>query len=215
LYGYSLAINSAKTVQSITLPNNRNVVVLAVNASATGTTAPTPTPTPPVTGTMKSPVYLDGKFYWGGDWNAVPFNYAQAGAGVDGPGPVIGVPGGVEWIYWLPYPPHNTAGPATNGVNFDLSGLTYFTIAIKPSQAGALAQMQFFRADGGTTDIPYGTMLIFSQAKYGPATMVAGQWNVYKIPLADFGVSGWIYKFIVQQQGVTPQPWEIDQVGFE
>ena len=29
LYGYSFAINSAKTVQSITLPNNRNVVVLA------------------------------------------------------------------------------------------------------------------------------------------------------------------------------------------
>jgi len=33
LYGYSFAINSAKTVQSITLPNNRNVVVLGVVAS--------------------------------------------------------------------------------------------------------------------------------------------------------------------------------------
>ena len=31
LYGYSFAINSAKTVQSITLPHNRNVVVLAVD----------------------------------------------------------------------------------------------------------------------------------------------------------------------------------------
>ena len=31
LYGYSFAINSAKTVQSITLPNNRNVVVLAID----------------------------------------------------------------------------------------------------------------------------------------------------------------------------------------
>ena len=29
LYGYSFAINSTKTVQSLTLPNNRNVVVLA------------------------------------------------------------------------------------------------------------------------------------------------------------------------------------------
>ena len=36
LYGYSFAINSAKTVQSITLPDNRNVVVLAVAVSATG-----------------------------------------------------------------------------------------------------------------------------------------------------------------------------------
>ena len=33
LYGYSFALNSAKTVQSITLPNNRNVVVLAVDVT--------------------------------------------------------------------------------------------------------------------------------------------------------------------------------------
>jgi hypothetical protein len=39
LYGYSFATNSAKTVQSITLPENRNVVVLAVNASPANTTA--------------------------------------------------------------------------------------------------------------------------------------------------------------------------------
>jgi hypothetical protein len=31
LYGYSLAINNAKTVRSITLPNNGNVVLLAVD----------------------------------------------------------------------------------------------------------------------------------------------------------------------------------------
>jgi hypothetical protein len=31
LYGYSFAINSAKTVKSISLPNNRNVVVLAID----------------------------------------------------------------------------------------------------------------------------------------------------------------------------------------
>jgi hypothetical protein len=37
LYGYSFAINSSKTVQSITLPDNRNVVVLAVAVSNTGT----------------------------------------------------------------------------------------------------------------------------------------------------------------------------------
>ncbi len=33
LYGYSFALNSAKTVKSITLPNNRNVVVLAVDVT--------------------------------------------------------------------------------------------------------------------------------------------------------------------------------------
>jgi hypothetical protein len=172
-------------------------------------------PTPPVTSNaIKSPVYMSGKFSWQGDWNSVPFNYAQAGAGVSGSGPVIGMPGTQAFEYWLPYPKTNSAGPASNGVNFNLSGFTHFTIAIKPSVAGALAQMQFFQAQGATDDIPFGTMLNISQAKYGPATMAAGQWNVYTIPLADYSVSGWIYKFIVQQQGVTPQAWEIDQVGF-
>ena len=42
VYGYSFAINSAKTVQSITLPNNRNVVVLAVDVSAPPVGAATP-----------------------------------------------------------------------------------------------------------------------------------------------------------------------------
>jgi Pro-kumamolisin, activation domain/Fibronectin type III domain len=34
LYGYSFALNSAKTVQSVTLPNNRDVVVLAISLTA-------------------------------------------------------------------------------------------------------------------------------------------------------------------------------------
>ena len=51
LYGYSFALNSAKTVQSITLPNNRNVVVLAIDVvpAAAGPSArgrPTMSPSP-------------------------------------------------------------------------------------------------------------------------------------------------------------------------
>jgi hypothetical protein len=49
LYGYSFALNSAKTVASLTLPHNRNVVVLAVDVSATTTpvaAAPTFSPAP-------------------------------------------------------------------------------------------------------------------------------------------------------------------------
>ena len=38
VYGYSFAINRAKTVKSLTLPNNRNVVVLAIDVSARGAT---------------------------------------------------------------------------------------------------------------------------------------------------------------------------------
>jgi hypothetical protein len=39
LYGYSFAINNAKTVRSITLPNNPNVVVLAVATAGAGAQA--------------------------------------------------------------------------------------------------------------------------------------------------------------------------------
>src|SRR5271167_336241 len=38
VYGYTFAINSAKTVQSITLPNNRNVMILAIDVGASGAT---------------------------------------------------------------------------------------------------------------------------------------------------------------------------------
>ena len=50
LYGYSFAINGTKTVQSITLPKNRNVVVLAIDVSpavAGPPPAATPTMSPP------------------------------------------------------------------------------------------------------------------------------------------------------------------------
>jgi hypothetical protein len=40
LYGYSFAINSAKTVKSITLPSNRHVVVLAIDATPVGSASP-------------------------------------------------------------------------------------------------------------------------------------------------------------------------------
>ena len=46
LYGYTLAINSAKTVQSIALPNNVNVVVLAIDVVPSGSTQPASAATP-------------------------------------------------------------------------------------------------------------------------------------------------------------------------
>ena len=49
LYGYSLAINSAKTVKSLTLPANRNVIILAVDVTGSGGGTPvaaTPTFSP-------------------------------------------------------------------------------------------------------------------------------------------------------------------------
>ena len=42
LYGYSFALNSAKTAKSLTLPHNRNVVVLGVDVSASPMRSATP-----------------------------------------------------------------------------------------------------------------------------------------------------------------------------
>jgi hypothetical protein len=55
LYGYSLAINSAKTVKSITLPKTRNVVVLAIDL-----TPVTNSPSPPVSVALSSSANIAG-----------------------------------------------------------------------------------------------------------------------------------------------------------
>jgi hypothetical protein len=55
LYGYSFTLNSSKTVQSLTLPNNRNVVVLGA-ALAGGTASPSYSLSAnPTSGTVSSP----------------------------------------------------------------------------------------------------------------------------------------------------------------
>jgi hypothetical protein len=41
LYGYSFAINNAKTVKSVTLPNNANVIVAAITLGGGGSSSPT------------------------------------------------------------------------------------------------------------------------------------------------------------------------------
>jgi hypothetical protein len=180
-------------------------------------TTPPPAPSPPATGT--SWVYHSGHFFWAGDWDGPtgPMNYAYAASGVDGSGPVMQLEAPQPNPYWLPYPPNDRSGPASNGVNFYIAPYSKFTIAIKPSKAGAECTMQFFKASGTTDDIVFGNSVNISQAAYGPSPMVANEWNVYTVPLADFALGGqqYIYKFIIDQQGTSPQDWELDQVGFE
>ena len=199
---------------------------VAAVAAAMGTTTPTTPVTPPVvtppttnpvTGSpITAPVYTNGVFAWAGDWSGYTLNYAFPDKGVNGPGPVIQMPSTSQWQFWLPYPKTNSNGPAANGINFPLTGLSHFTIAIKPSQAGAQATMGFYTGSGTQDDVPAGNSVTITSAAYGPANPVVGQWNVYTIPLSAFftTVPAWIYKFIIQQQGTTPQTWEIDQVGF-
>ena len=64
LYGYSFALNSAKTVKSLTLPKNRDVVVLAVDlvpsgAAPTPAAAPTFSPAPGTYGSAQSVTLSD------------------------------------------------------------------------------------------------------------------------------------------------------------
>jgi len=64
LYGYSFALNSAKTVKSLTLPKNRDVVVLAVDlvpsgAVPTPAAAPTFSPAPGTYGSAQSVTLSD------------------------------------------------------------------------------------------------------------------------------------------------------------
>jgi Chitobiase/beta-hexosaminidase C-terminal domain/GW (Gly-Tryp) dipeptide domain len=64
VYGYSFALNSAKTVKSLTLPANRHVVILAVDLTSSGgapTAAATPTfsPAPGTYSSAQSVTLLD------------------------------------------------------------------------------------------------------------------------------------------------------------
>ena len=183
------------------------------------TTPPPPPPPPTGNDPITAPVFDKGVFAWAGDWNGTngACNYAYKEAGVNGPGPIIEWAAGSQpYQYWLPYPKEDKSGPASNGINFKMTGLTHFTISVKPTQAGGILTMGLYEANGPTTDISFGNSVTITDAKYGPASPVVGQWNTYVIPLSDFSTSmpAYIYKFIVQEHGTMEQTYYIDQVGF-
>jgi hypothetical protein len=79
LYGYSFALTAGKQVSSITLPNNRNVVVLAMSLTGSGT----PSPTAPMAAQVSlSPAFnitgisTDGKTFTGG-LDGVGYAYSE------------------------------------------------------------------------------------------------------------------------------------------
>jgi hypothetical protein len=114
LYGYSFAINSAKTVKSVTLPSNRNVVVLAATLSGAATVVPPPVATP-VSLTSAANVYAlfndgsadaNGGFDAHGNaysktllgaslsWSGTTFNLGAAGAADAVAGVTVPLPAG-------------------------------------------------------------------------------------------------------------------------
>jgi hypothetical protein len=66
LYGYSFNLNAAKKVSSITLPNNRNVVVLAVSLGAATTQVATPVAVNLSPAFDTAGITSDGKAFTGG-----------------------------------------------------------------------------------------------------------------------------------------------------
>jgi len=146
-------------------------------------------------------VYHAGVFAWPGDYSfeAVPNYTDTSGVPLDGAYDIkVSVTG--AWGGFQPY--------ATNW-DFDTSPYNYLTFALKPTVANMQAQLYFMQVG----DVPVGnTVDVF---KYGPAP-VAGQWNVYKIPLSAIGVAGiHIYKFAIQDQtGMSTDVFYLDDVGF-
>lgn len=104
--------------------------------------------------------------------------------------------------------------PASENWSFDITGCQYLTFALKPTQANQTWASAFLYVG----DIATGIVLDLPNAAYGPATPTVGQWNVYKIPLADYFPNGvvpqTIYKFFLQDSTGTANTWYLDNVGF-
>jgi hypothetical protein len=121
VYGYSFAINSAKTVQSLTLPNNRNVVVLAIDVSAGATSLPVNlAAVDNVVGIVSNGTAAanggwdnDGYAY---SWNLLGTSISSGGSTftLGGQGSMASATLGSASLSWLP-PTQNTDGsPLTN-----------------------------------------------------------------------------------------------------
>ncbi len=73
VYGYTIAINGAKTVKSITLPNNRNVVILAIDVRASGAT---PVPVSLAAAYNVAGIVPDGTAPATGGWDSHGYAYS-------------------------------------------------------------------------------------------------------------------------------------------
>jgi hypothetical protein len=166
--------------------------------SATYTAAPVVTP-PPSSST--SWVYSAGTFNWAGDWSfSASANYKDTSGGGIPYDIAIKVTG--QYGGWQPYAPNKS---------FDLTPYSALTFALKPTQPNQQLQVYFMKVG----DVPVGTPVNPLQGKYGPAPQV-GVWTTYKIPLADFGVTGiTILKFAIQDEtGKASNTFYLTDVGF-
>ena len=146
-------------------------------------------------------VYRDGRFAWAGDYSFVATPNYRDTSGRPAHGRYdIQVTLTGAWGGWQPY--------ATNWV-FDTAPYTYLRFALKPTIVNQRAQVYFMLVG----DKPAGIGV--NPFNYGPAP-VPGQWGVYTIPLADFGVARTrIYKFAIQDQtGLSANAFYVNDVAF-
>ncbi len=160
-------------------------------------------------------VYVDGVFYWEGDFSFSGIvSYADITGDPEGdsagPGPYdvmwtsAGTGGG-----WQPYTPDQS---------FDLTPYNYLQLDLKPTTAGKTWTIYFEK----TGDVGVGgqaTLPSDANGTYGP-TPVVGQWATYKIPLQNMNVGPLtsnpsILKFAVGDGAPTPvNVWYANNVKF-
>ncbi len=150
-------------------------------------------------------VYHDGAFHWTADFSFLAsINYKDTNtAPLSGPS-VIGVTITGAFGGFQPY--------SLNG--FDTSPYKYLIFSIKPTVPNQVIGTGF----DANNDVKDGEPLTIAGpgiTKYGPVPVV-GQWNSYKIPLADFGFNNPnVLKFsIADGTGNPTNLFYVDNAGF-
>jgi hypothetical protein len=152
LYGYSFATDGARTVKSITLPGNRNVVVLAVNVSVIPDNGPPPIPVDLASAANVVGIVDNGSSVTDGgldgDGNAYSANLTGASISWSGATFTLGTPAGttppgIASVSWTA-PAQNTDGsPLTDLAGFivrygtDAAALSSLISVISPNATGA------------------------------------------------------------------------------
>jgi hypothetical protein len=155
-------------------------------------------------------VYYRGEFNW-------PFDYSWGGLVLDYKDKTS-LPLSAPYDIRATGPIYSGWQPASKDWSFDVSGCKYLTFSLKPTLANQIWHSAFLYVG----DVPTGiTFDVTDNAAYGPTNPVVGQWNIYKIPLADYFPDGVapssIYKFFIQDtsgNGGAANVWYIDNVGF-
>ena len=177
LYGYSFAIDSTKTVQSITLPKNRNVVVLGVGVTSTATAsftaaAPNLSPAPGTYTSAQSVTLSDSTsgavMYYTTNGTTPTTNSAQYSAGT---------PIGISSTTTI-----EAMAVASGYSNSAVSGATY-TITAAPSAPQITTQP-------ANQTVPGGQPATFSVVATGTAPLQY-QWRKNSTPIA--GATGSSY----------------------